>query len=202
MSIHTGPAIHARKRPRKNYRSHRPSLSMHRSFRVHCTDLIGQPDIDCEGLKFWLFFAFVQQVDRVGRRPFLLWGAVAAMSSVLLLSLSFAVSSPGLSFAACCGLVAAYAVSFGPVTWLITAEMFPAGIRGRALGIGQVKHIHDVGWCWTLLSETASSVRDGCLLIKLPSNRQSCLITTLLQLQMLELTSVIEMTRVPFHGCP
>ncbi|CAM9332259.1 unnamed protein product, partial [Sphacelaria rigidula] len=34
--------------------------------------------------------------------------------------------------------MAAYALSYGPVTWLVTAEMFPSGIRGKALGIGQV----------------------------------------------------------------
>ena len=53
-----------------------------------------------------------------------------------------ALSSPQVSFVACCVLVAAYALSFGPVTWLVTAEMFPPGIRGKALGIGQVKNVH------------------------------------------------------------
>lgn len=60
------------------------------------------------------------------------------MCSLLGISIGFAVSSPGISFFACCTLVAAYALSFGPITWLVTAEMFPAGIRGKALGIGQV----------------------------------------------------------------
>ena len=59
--------------------------------------------------------------------------------SLAILSVSFAVGLPGLAFAASSGLVAAYALSFGPVTWLVTAEMFPAGIRGKALGIGQVR---------------------------------------------------------------
>lgn len=78
------------------------------------------------------------QVDHFGRKPFLLWGSVGMMCSLLGISAGFAISSPGLSFFACCTLVAAYALSFGPVTWLVTAEMFPAGIRGKALGVGQV----------------------------------------------------------------
>lgn len=35
-------------------------------------------------------------------------------------------------------MVSCYSLSFGPITWLVTAEMFPAGVRGKALGIGQI----------------------------------------------------------------
>lgn len=93
------------------------------------------------GIVFSCFLArYFPQLDKVGRRPFLLWGAVGVTASLVALSIGFATEQPPLSFTACCALVAAYAVSFGPVTWLITAEMFPAGIRGKALGIGQVRH--------------------------------------------------------------
>lgn len=74
----------------------------------------------------------------MGRRPFLLWGAIGVTVSLLALSVGFAADMPPLSFIACGSLVAAYALSFGPITWLVTAEMFPAGIRGKALGFGQV----------------------------------------------------------------
>lgn len=80
----------------------------------------------------------ILKVDDMGRKPFLFWGAVSFTACLVLLSLSFAQEWSTLSFIACCGLVAAYALSFGPVTWLVTAEMFPAGLRGKALGIGQV----------------------------------------------------------------
>ncbi|CAM9247455.1 unnamed protein product, partial [Hapterophycus canaliculatus] len=77
-------------------------------------------------------------VDKVGRRPFLLWGAAACTGSIFALALAFLAEEPLLSFVACCALIASYSVSFGPLTWLITAEMFPAGVRGKALGIGQI----------------------------------------------------------------
>ncbi|CAN0553489.1 unnamed protein product, partial [Ectocarpus sp. 8 AP-2014] len=78
------------------------------------------------------------QVDQVGRRPFLLWGAGGCTISLCLLSVSFRNGQPLLSFLACCAMVSCYSLSFGPVTWLVTAEMFPAGVRGKALGIGQM----------------------------------------------------------------
>ncbi|CAM9624567.1 unnamed protein product [Ectocarpus sp. 8 AP-2014] len=77
-------------------------------------------------------------VDQVGRRPFLLWGAGGCTISLCLLSVSFRNGQPLLSFLACCAMVSCYSLSFGPVTWLVTAEMFPAGVRGKALGIGQM----------------------------------------------------------------
>ncbi|CAM9359074.1 unnamed protein product [Ascophyllum nodosum] len=80
----------------------------------------------------------IMWVDHFGRKPFLLWGAFGITCSLLAISVGSALSSPQVSFVACCVLVAAYALSFGPVTWLVTAEMFPPGIRGKALGIGQV----------------------------------------------------------------
>lgn len=77
-------------------------------------------------------------MDKVGRRPFLLWGAAACTASIFALALAFLAGEPLLSFLACCALIASYSISFGPLTWLITAEMFPAGVRGKALGIGQI----------------------------------------------------------------
>jgi len=34
----------------------------------------------------------------------------------------------------CTGVVAGFALSYGPVTWLVTAELSPSSIRGRMLG--------------------------------------------------------------------
>jgi hypothetical protein len=35
-------------------------------------------------------------------------------------------------------VVCGYSMSFGPLTWLLTSELFPAEIRGRALGCSTV----------------------------------------------------------------
>lgn len=84
----------------------------------------------------------VRQVDHLGRRPLLVWGSAGVFVSLLLLSTSFAISEAVLTSIAACTLVATYALSFGPVTWLVTAELVPSGVRGKALGIGQVTFIH------------------------------------------------------------
>ena len=36
------------------------------------------------------------------------------------------------------GVAVGYAMSFGPLTWLITSELFPSLVRGRALGFATV----------------------------------------------------------------
>lgn len=36
------------------------------------------------------------------------------------------------------GVVVGYAISFGPLTWLVTSEMFETKMRGRALGASTV----------------------------------------------------------------
>ena len=41
------------------------------------------------------------------------------------------------AFAAIVTFVAAYSVSFGPVTWVLLSELFPLGYKGRAMSLGQ-----------------------------------------------------------------
>jgi SP family galactose:H+ symporter-like MFS transporter len=85
-------------------------------------------------------------VDRVGRRALLLCGATGMMISLVVLTLSYSNTKGGitaqtetiLSLVSVGGLVASYAIGFGPVTWLVVAELFPDAIRGRTLGIATV----------------------------------------------------------------
>ncbi|XP_060062554.1 solute carrier family 2, facilitated glucose transporter member 10-like [Ylistrum balloti] len=42
------------------------------------------------------------------------------------------------AFIALMTFVAAYAIGFGPVTWLVLSEIFPASVKGRAIGITTV----------------------------------------------------------------
>eukprot|EP00752_Nemacystus_decipiens_P003743 g3448.t1 len=99
---------------------------------------IAAPAVWLGTVKVVLTIIAIAYVDKLGRRPFLLVGASGSTVSLWLLSIGFLTETPVLSFLACCSLVACYSISFGPVTWLITAEMFPAGVRGKALGISQI----------------------------------------------------------------
>jgi SP family sugar:H+ symporter-like MFS transporter len=87
-------------------------------------------------------------IDRVGRKPLLLAGSVGMTMTLTAMAVVFATAgvdadgkpAPG-HMAAVVGLVAAnlyivaFAVSWGPVMWVLLGEMFPNEIRGAALAI-------------------------------------------------------------------
>src|SRR5215469_1939476 len=87
-------------------------------------------------------------VDRVGRKPLLLWGSIAMAVTLGAMALVFGTASVGADgqpvlshMAAVAGLIAAnlyivaFGVSWGPVMWVLLGEMFPNQLRGAALSI-------------------------------------------------------------------
>lgn len=90
----------------------------------------------------------IMLIDRIGRKPLLLIGSVGmtltlgAMAAVFATAVVGPDGKPMLShMAAVAGLTAAnlyivaFAVSWGPVMWVLLGEMFPNEIRGAALAI-------------------------------------------------------------------
>jgi sugar porter (SP) family MFS transporter len=76
-------------------------------------------------------------VDRAGRRPLLLVGIAGMIIALGLLGLNFRYSSGQLAWiAVIClmGYVASFAISLGPIFWLLIAEIYPLKIRGLAEG--------------------------------------------------------------------
>lgn len=71
-------------------------------------------------------------IDRLGRRPLLIIGLVGMAASLILLGLN---ASGLTAVTALLLFVAFFAVSLGPVAWLLISEVYPLGIRGRAMGI-------------------------------------------------------------------
>jgi sugar porter (SP) family MFS transporter len=79
-------------------------------------------------------------IDRAGRRPLLLIGIAGMAISLAVLGYVFRLSarSGGVSEIAVITLmayVASFAISLGPIFWLLIAEIYPLKIRGRAEGI-------------------------------------------------------------------
>lgn len=93
------------------------------------TVLVGAVNMIFTILAIWV-------VDRVGRKPLMIIGATG-----------MGVSLAAIGFAACfqmvgswllifmLGYIACFAMSVGPVTWVILSEIFPTKIRGRAMAI-------------------------------------------------------------------
>jgi len=78
-------------------------------------------------------------VDRVGRRPLLLTGIAGMIATLGMLGLSFRISDSSgqlawIAVICLMGYVASFAISLGPIFWLLIAEIYPLKIRGLAEG--------------------------------------------------------------------
>lgn len=87
-------------------------------------------------------------IDKIGRRPLLLWGAVGMAVTLGVLALMFATATTGpggkVALPHANGLIAlvaanlyvlAFGVSWGPAVWTMLSEMFPNRMRGSALAV-------------------------------------------------------------------
>jgi MFS transporter, SP family, xylose:H+ symportor len=75
-------------------------------------------------------------VDRVGRKPLLIFGGLTMGISMLMLGSLFHSQNTGpLALIAICFYLAGFAVSFGPIVWIMLTEIYPAPIRGQAMSI-------------------------------------------------------------------
>lgn len=78
-------------------------------------------------------------VDRLGRRPLLLFGTLGMTLGMTAVGVLFYRQSPGMAVIVAMALVmGAYMVSVAPLTWLIMSEIFPNRLRGKAMGVASV----------------------------------------------------------------
>jgi SP family xylose:H+ symportor-like MFS transporter len=75
-------------------------------------------------------------VDRWGRKPLQITGALGMAFFMILLGFTFFLERVNLVSLLCMlGYVACFALSWGPVTWVLLSEIFPNRIRGRAMAL-------------------------------------------------------------------
>jgi MFS family permease len=82
-------------------------------------------------------------LDRVGRRPLLILGTAIALLALALLGIYFASSTlqNDAGWLALVGLIlfiAGFAIGLGPVFWLMISEIFPVGIRSKAMAVATI----------------------------------------------------------------
>ncbi|MCK4750257.1 MAG: D-xylose transporter XylE, partial [Bacteroidales bacterium] len=98
-------------------------------------------------------------VDRFGRKPLMLIGALAMAVSMFALGLSFYLDKMGiLSLIFMLMYTAAFAMSWGPVTWVLLSEIFPNSIRGAMSIAVASQWIANLVISWTFPMMNESSV--------------------------------------------
>jgi len=102
-------------------------------------------------------------VDRFGRKPLMIIGAVGMAISMIALGSTFYAQSVGLgALVFMLMYTASFAVSWGPVCWVLLAEIFPNKIRSQAMAIAVATQ-----WIsnW-LVSTTFPMMNDSSFLIE------------------------------------
>ena len=75
-------------------------------------------------------------VDKVGRKPLLIFGGLISGLSMLALGSLFDAEQAGAyGLVAMCCFLAGFAISFGPIVWIMMTELYPAPIRGQAMSM-------------------------------------------------------------------
>jgi sugar porter (SP) family MFS transporter len=82
-------------------------------------------------------------LDRVGRRPLLIFGTVGCVVSLVALGVFFASSTlkhdfSGFALVCLIVYIASFAIGLGPVFWLMISEIFPLRVRSAAMSASTV----------------------------------------------------------------
>jgi len=106
-----------------------------------------------------LFFTVIAilSVDHFGRKPLQILGALIMAASMMTLGVNFWLGGKGvIALAAMLVYTAGFAVSWGPVTWVLLSEIFPNQIRGKAMALAvAVQWIANylVSWSFPILND-------------------------------------------------
>jgi SP family xylose:H+ symportor-like MFS transporter len=99
----------------------------------------------------------ILSVDRLGRKPLLIIGALVMAVSMIVLGCLFNGKAVGLgALVAVVAYIAGFALSWGPVVWVLLSEMFPNSIKGVAMGIAVAAQ-----WGANILVSVTFKILDG-----------------------------------------
>ncbi len=91
-------------------------------------------------VNFLMTFVAIAYIDRFGRKPLLYIGLTGMLLSLFTLSASFAMGESGkwIAVASVVVYIASFAMSLGPICWIMVSEIMPLKIRGFAMSAATV----------------------------------------------------------------
>jgi SP family xylose:H+ symportor-like MFS transporter len=96
-------------------------------------------------------------VDRLGRKPLLIAGALLMAVAMFTLGSLFSANQFGLiALLSMLAYIAGFSMSWGPVVWVLLSEMFPNSIRNKAMAIAVAAQ-----WIANLFVSASFKVLDG-----------------------------------------
>lgn len=102
-------------------------------------------------------------VDKYGRKPLQIIGALVMAVAMTALGANFALQIKGVVSLLCMLLyIAGFAVSWGPVVWVLLSEIFPNQVRGKAMAVAvAAQWIANflVSWTFPILNDNPSLVK-------------------------------------------
>ena len=99
----------------------------------------------------------IYTVDRLGRKPLLIAGAACMAVPMLALGFLFGLKSQGaLALVFVVVYIIGFAMSWGPVVWVMLSEIFPGAIRGKAMAVAVAAQ-----WIANLAVSWSFKVLDG-----------------------------------------
>eukprot|EP01029_Cantina_marsupialis_P029234 TRINITY_DN779982_c0_g1_i1.p1 TRINITY_DN779982_c0_g1~~TRINITY_DN779982_c0_g1_i1.p1 ORF type:complete len:471 (+),score=43.43 TRINITY_DN779982_c0_g1_i1:179-1591(+) len=100
----------------------------------------------------------IMYVDKWGRKPFQIIGAIGMGFFMIALGTSFYLQSMGaMTLFFMLGFIACFAMSWGPITWILLSELFPNLIRGKAMAVATATawiSNYIVSWSFPILDKS------------------------------------------------
>lgn len=89
-------------------------------------------------VNFFTTLIAVLIIDRVGRRPLLLWGLVGMFIALVIMGAIFAIGPHNAGYLILAALILyiiSFAIGMGPVFWLMSSEIFPTRVRATGASV-------------------------------------------------------------------
>jgi len=101
-------------------------------------------------------------VDRYGRKPLMIIGALGMALAMIALGMSFYLQSMGTAaLVMMLTYVACFSLSWGPVCWVLLSEIFPNSIRSKAMSIAMAAQWisnYLVSWSFPLMDKNSTLI--------------------------------------------